>query len=350
MASTVWRGGTDNNSWGSAANWSDGIPLSGDEGYLMGPVTLTMTGIQIDGVVINANSAPGGTVNVTMTNSTLGAGSTFYTGGYGAPISIGMVGQDTLAGTLYAWNSRVNVGIAGYSGLTNTGTIIAQGNENTPFIQIATALRSTFHNQGGIYAATGGTVELTDPGGATRDGSPLPLLSANENLIDAQGGGTVLLHGMLQNSRLVLAESGGRVVVGSGVIQSAGAVIEAKDGGTIQDDGRISGGIVKLDSHMLGAPSRMTFGLFDQQSGTSFAAHFLAAGLVLEGRAELTFPGGVTALDFDKKTNTLTVFERLGQNPHLQAAALHLVGNYTRGEFAVTPDHTGVAFNDHTVA
>lgn len=350
MASTVWRGGTDNNSWGSAANWSDGIPVSGDEGYLMGPVTLTITGTQIDGVVINANSAPGGTVNVTMTNSTLGAGSTFYTGGYGAPITIGMVGQDTMAGTLYAWNSRVNIGVAGYSGLTNTGTIIAQGNQNTPFIQIATALRSTFHNQGGIYAATGGTVELTDPGGATRDGSPLPLLSANENLIDAQGGGTILLHGMLQNSRVVLAESGGRVVVGSGVTQSAGAVVEAKDGGTIQDDGSITGGIVKLDSHMLGAPSHMTFGQFDQATGASYAAQRMTAGLVLEGRAELTFPGGVTALDFNKGSNTLTVFEKFGQNQHLQVGAFHLVGSYTKNEFSITPDHTGVAFNDHTVA
>lgn len=356
VTNTVWRGGKNNNDWTTGGNWSDGAPVAGDEAYFTGPATVLVNNTLLDGVVLNAMSTPTATVNMLWHNSTMGAGSTFYTGGYGGPIGVTMTDSVTNAGTIYAWQNVLNIALNPKGGLTNTGWMVAAGNETTPTIAVTATYDGSggFNNRGGVYALNGGTVSFNF-GGRSANSTAI----YNSNLIDAQAGGNVMFaargtgvnrvsYGTLSNSNTLLAENGGKMTVQADLMQSDNAVIEARDGGTVRSEGSISGGYVKIDSHMLGTPSHLSFGMFDQYSGASYAAQRFNSGLVLQGQAEINFPAAISSFDFNEGSNTLTVFERYGQDAAQQVAALHLVGSYTKSEFSIVAGGLGVAFDDHT--
>jgi hypothetical protein len=347
---SVWQSGRSSGDWFNAANWSSGVPGYGDTAFLIGPASASLSYAEVDNenisLVTNTSGAPG----LTVTNASIGYGTTLFSGGIGPAIGVTLQGGTTNVGTIYAYENTLNVKIADGSSLANYGTILSQGNETTPAIDISLTNSSGFVNVGGMYAANGGSITM-NWGGTSQDATAI----WNEALIDASAGGTVLFgarhdpaittsYGALGNDGRLLAD-GGQMYISADTWQSGGGYMEAANGGVLDIAGAVTGGTVVIDSTSLGMVSRLDFALPSHGGvGIPLAGGLFNSRLDLVGAGEISFNHGgttVTAFDFDPNADTLKIYGQIGGNDHYQIANLQMVGIYSADQFSIVANAAG---------
>jgi hypothetical protein len=349
---TSWRGGPSFGDWWNAANWSDGVPTpnNGDTAFLVGQSSASLGYTELDGLNISLVTNTSGSPNLRMTNASLGYGSTLFSGGIGPAVGLTLQGGTTNVGTIYGYENVLQVKVDYGSSLANSGTIVSQGNETTPAINISLTPTSGLVNLGGIYAANGGSVTI-NWGGTQQDGTAI----WNEALIDASAGGTVVLgarhdpafttsYGIVGNDGRLLAD-GGQMYVSADVTQAGGGYMEAANGGVLDIAGAVTGGTVVIDSTSLGLVSRLDFALPSHGGvGSPLAGGLFESRLDLVGAGEISFNHGgttVTAFDFDPAADTLKIYGQIGGNGHYQMANLQLVGSYSADQFSIIANAAG---------
>lgn len=349
---TSWKSGSSFGDWFTAANWSDGVPTigAGDTALLVGPSSASVHNRQLDGMNISLYTTPNGSATLLMTDATMGYGSTLFSGGVGSANTLALKGDDANTGTIYAYENTLNVKVADNGIFENFGTVLSQGNQTTPAINVSLTGTSTFMNLGGIYAAAGGSVTV-NWGGNSQDAASW----WNEGLVDASAGGTVVFgarhdpamttsYGIIGNDGRLLAD-GGQMYVSADVSQSAGAYMEAANGGTLEIAGAVTGGTVVIDSTSLGLASRLDFAMPSHGGvGIPLAGGLFNSRVDLVGAADISFNGGkmaVTAFDFDPNADTLKIYGQTGGSDYYQVANLQLVGSYDASQFSIVANGAG---------
>ncbi|MCW5737528.1 MAG: hypothetical protein KIS73_25615 [Enhydrobacter sp.] len=203
----------------------------------------------------------------------------------------------------------------------------------------AVDVAGTLFNDGMVHARAGGTVTAN--------------IEVNLRKLEAAGAGSVLEIGFTRpdggNRGQIVADDGGLVTVESSVTNAAGARLVAKDGGEIEVNGAVKGGIARIsgDGSVMDLDGSATE---DTTTQVSFANDGI--GQLKLGHSS-RFTGTVAGYDAGDTINVTDIAfvsgasfydastEQLRISDGTHSATIQLLGNYTASQFAFSSDGHG---------
>lgn len=320
MALRIWNG--TNGSWNTVTNWYPSqLPGRGDSADITAGI-VDANGINTQGLTVVVDAVRGDiTTELSLHNASLAVGS--YTSLIGAG-NIAFLALDNAStnGTLVATYGPGEILVESGSTASNRGW---WGIASTTQSSLTLGVNGQFTNRGGIEAGSNGTFTMATSQDQTNAGNF--QVDPGGKMYFLSGDNTPDTFNTLTN-RGGLIVNGGSMYISADVSQSRGGQTVVTNNGTLTLAGKFDGGTINIHSGILNFVASPAF-----ESPGPYAASELTASIAFTGQTgEIDLGEAVTAT-YRADTNDIQVMVPW-EGGQVQAADIHLAGNYTASEFA----------------